>query len=160
MYYGSCSSCVVLYSLFVFLSIFFFFFFFFSSRRRHTRCLSDGVQTCALPISALLLTPTRAWWIMLLAALPAHLAGELSHGIPVSMVLSWYISNSTEALIAAGAMRRFDRQARLDTFRRVVLFVLGGVLLGPFLSSFLDAAFVMWNHFGSAGYWEVWRTRF
>src|SRR3546814_9944596 len=30
------------------------FFFFFSSRRRHTRCaLVTGVQTCALPISAL-----------------------------------------------------------------------------------------------------------
>src|SRR5690554_7027067 len=29
-----------------------FFFFFFSSRRRHTRCGRDGVQTCALPISA------------------------------------------------------------------------------------------------------------
>src|SRR5947199_7053173 len=27
--------------------------FFFSSRRRHTRCLSDGVQTCALPICEL-----------------------------------------------------------------------------------------------------------
>src|SRR3546814_1661352 len=36
--------------------MFFFFFisFFFSSRRRHTRCaLVTGVQTCALPISAL-----------------------------------------------------------------------------------------------------------
>src|SRR3546814_4936705 len=31
--------------------------FFFSSRRRHTRCaLVTGVQTCALPISARLLT--------------------------------------------------------------------------------------------------------
>src|SRR3546814_9897213 len=31
-----------------------FFMFFFSSRRRHTRCaLVTGVQTCALPISAL-----------------------------------------------------------------------------------------------------------
>src|SRR5262245_64778334 len=27
--------------------------FFFSSRRRHTRCLSDWVQTCALPICRL-----------------------------------------------------------------------------------------------------------
>src|SRR3546814_2134771 len=35
------------------------FFFFFSSRRRHTRCaLVTGVQTCALPIYALL--PKRA----------------------------------------------------------------------------------------------------
>src|SRR3546814_8097320 len=32
--------------------MFFFFLFFFSSRRRHTRCaLVTGVQTCALPIS-------------------------------------------------------------------------------------------------------------
>src|SRR3546814_4716941 len=39
-----------------FISIFYVFvgFFFFSSRRRHTRCaLVTGVQTCALPISAL-----------------------------------------------------------------------------------------------------------
>src|SRR3546814_5739704 len=35
---------------------FFFFFFFFSSRRRHTRCaLVTGVQTCALPISVVVL---------------------------------------------------------------------------------------------------------
>src|SRR3546814_6225317 len=39
-----------MYSVFVCLD-----FFFFSSRRRHTRCaLVTGVQTCALPISALL----------------------------------------------------------------------------------------------------------
>src|SRR3546814_6307487 len=32
--------------------------FFFSSRRRHTRCaLVTGVQTCALPISALIIVP-------------------------------------------------------------------------------------------------------
>src|SRR3546814_7596335 len=35
------------------------FFFFFSSRRRHTRCaLVTGVQTCALPIFAVLI---EAW---------------------------------------------------------------------------------------------------
>src|SRR3546814_1297296 len=35
--------------------------FFFSSRRRHTRCaLVTGVQTCALPISSLLLVATMA----------------------------------------------------------------------------------------------------
>src|SRR3546814_14095161 len=36
------------------MSVFRLIFFFFSSRRRHTRCaLVTGVQTCALPISAL-----------------------------------------------------------------------------------------------------------
>src|SRR3546814_3398558 len=40
----------------------FLFIFFFSSRRRHTRCaLVTGVQTCALPISALLaVVPSKA----------------------------------------------------------------------------------------------------
>src|SRR5574337_348583 len=37
-----------------------FFFFFFSSRRRHTRLSGDGVQTCALPIFAVMLPNTTA----------------------------------------------------------------------------------------------------
>jgi two-component system sensor kinase FixL len=114
----------------------------------------------AILFAALLLTPTRAWWVVLLAALPAHLAGELTHGIPIAMALSWFVSNCTEALIGAGAMRALEHSPRLDTFRRVVIFLVGGVFLGPFLSSFLDAAFVLLNHFGSAGYWEIFRTRF
>src|SRR5436853_3280205 len=38
------------YFFFLFVHFFICFFFFFSSRRRHTRCLSDWIQTCALPI--------------------------------------------------------------------------------------------------------------
>src|SRR5262249_6519889 len=33
------------------------------------------------------------------------------------------------------------------------------VFIGPFLSSFLDAAFVVWNHWGQDGYWELIRIR-
>src|SRR3546814_7308232 len=41
------------YKVLMLLFVCFFFFFFFSSRRRHTRCaLVTGVQTCALPILA------------------------------------------------------------------------------------------------------------
>jgi two-component system sensor kinase FixL len=76
------------------------------------------------------------------------------------MVVSWYVSNCAEALLGAGAIRLLERSPRLDTFRRVVVFFAAGVFFSPFLSSFLDAAFVIWNHFGSAGFWEVWRTRF
>ena len=43
----------------------------------------------AILTAALLLTPARAWWTVVLAALPAHLAGELSEGIPLTMVLCW-----------------------------------------------------------------------
>ena len=49
------------FKFFNFIFLFFLFvFFFFSSRRRHTRYISvTGVQTCALPISALNVTEGR-----------------------------------------------------------------------------------------------------
>ena len=43
--------------------------------------------------------------------------------------------------------------------RNVGIFCLCVVFIGPFLSSFLDAAFVVWNHWGQDGYWELIRIR-
>src|SRR3546814_3449294 len=58
---------MILYYMYMFLFFSFFLSFFFSSRRRHTRCaLVTGVQTCALPISAVIvltvLHMTAARW--------------------------------------------------------------------------------------------------
>ena len=39
-------------------------------------------------LAALLLTPTRFWWIIVAAAFPASLVSELHSGVPVSMGLS------------------------------------------------------------------------
>src|SRR5688500_8435976 len=70
----------------------------------------------AILLSALLLTPTRTWWVFLLAALPAHLAGELQSGVPTLMVLGWFVSNCSEALIGGLAIRAFVKQPlRLDS---------------------------------------------
>src|SRR3954466_6673069 len=63
----------------------------------------------AILLAALLLTPPRIWPFLLLSALPAHLWVELSSGIPLPMVLSWFVSNSSEALIGAGLMRQIDQ---------------------------------------------------
>ena len=77
------------------------------------------------------------------------------------MVLAWFVSNSAEALIGAWGVRRYiERPVQFDTFRRVGVFVVFAAILAPFLSSFLDAAFVMWNGWGTSTYWEVWRVRF
>lgn len=114
----------------------------------------------AILLAALLLTPPRIWPFVLLGALPAHLLVEVASGIPTLMVLSWFVSNSSEALIGAGLMRLVDPSPRLDSFRRAANFLIGGVLLATFLSSFLDAAFVAWNRFGTEGYWAVWQARF
>lgn len=115
----------------------------------------------SLLLAGLLLTPYRYWWALLLAALPAHLAVELQSGIPMSMVLSWFVSNCAEALLGAACVRYFVREPlRFDKFRDVSVFVLGAATLATLLSSFLDAGFVVFNHWGNTGYWDVVRTRF
>jgi signal transduction histidine kinase len=110
--------------------------------------------------AALLLSPVRWWWFLLLAAFPAHLLTELHADIPITMILCWFVSNCTEALIGASILRYITRQRiRLDTMYHVGLFILVS-LLAPFLSSFLDAGFVVLNRFGTSKYWDVFRMRF
>src|SRR5207249_1275185 len=112
-------------------------------------------------LAALLLTPVRVWWVILLAAFPAHLAAQLQSDVPPAMILCWFISNSCEALIGAGCVRYLiDRPVRFDRLGNVGIFIFFAAFLGPFLSSFVDAAFVAINHFGGDSYWQVWRIRF
>ncbi len=110
---------------------------------------------------ALLLAPAAAWPVFILAALPAHLAAQFGHGVPVGMMLGWFISNCAEALIGAAGIRWLSKgPVRFDSFRRVLVFIAMGALLAPFLSSFLDVGFVQLNASGHGSFWELWRIRF
>jgi PAS domain S-box-containing protein len=112
-------------------------------------------------LAALLLAPKRWWWILVLAALPAHWLVQLQSDVPPRMILCWFVSNSSEALIGATCIRYFIRgPVQLDRLSNVAIFCGAGAVLGPFLSSFLDAAFVHWNQWGSGTYFEIWRIRF
>jgi PAS domain S-box-containing protein len=107
-------------------------------------------------LAGLLLIPRRSWWILILAAFPAHFAVEFQSGVPTSMLLSWFISNSAQALIGATTITYLVRGApRFDKFRHLTIFLLCGALLAPFLSSFLDIGF-----WGSGSNFEVWLVRF
>ncbi len=115
----------------------------------------------ALLLGALLLSPKRSWPLLIAVVFPAHLLSELNSGVPIGMVLSWFVSNCAEALIGAAILRRYiDGPIRLDSVRRVALFVVGGAMVPALLSSFLDAGLVKFNHFGTGAYWDVWSTRF
>ena len=115
----------------------------------------------AILMAALLVAPVRWWWLPIAAAFPAHLAAELQGGVPLGMVLCWYVSNASEALIGALFVHRFaTRPLTLDSVQNVFVFVAGAVFLAPFLSSFLDAAFVVAIGWGQGGYWELWNSRF
>ncbi|HYJ06493.1 MAG TPA: MASE1 domain-containing protein [Chthoniobacterales bacterium] len=112
-------------------------------------------------LAALLLTPVRLWWVILLAAFPAHLAAQLQSSVPPTMILCWFVSNSCEALIGAGCVRYLvEYPVRFDRLRTVGVFCFFAALVGPFVSSFVDAGFVALNQWGQDSYWQVWRIRF
>jgi integral membrane sensor domain MASE1 len=108
--------------------------------------------------AALLLVPVRYWWVCLLAAFPAHVFSQIGAGFPPALVVPLFVTNCSEALFAASGVRLLNNAPeRLDTFRRVVVFIAVAGLGAPVMSSFADAAVVQ-LHRGEA-YWAVWRTR-
>src|SRR5215467_1398696 len=115
----------------------------------------------SLLLAALLLSPTSTWWKLLAAALPAHLAAELQSGVPLTMVLAWFASNSAEALFGAACIRRLcTTRLHFDSFRDVGIFLLFGAFLGPLLTSFLDAGLVRMMGWGEGSYWQLVSLRF
>ena len=113
----------------------------------------------AILTAALLLTAPRRWAFYLLAAFPAHLLAQLGNSWPTSLVLALFLTNCSEALIGATIVRRLSGSAvRFDTLQATVTFIAGAVVVGPFLSSFLDAAVV--TALVGESYWEVWTIRF
>jgi two-component system, LuxR family, sensor kinase FixL len=112
-------------------------------------------------LAALLLTPPRIWWFLLLAAFPAHLIAEMQSEVPPGMVVCWFISNCSEAVIGAGLTRYLlQGPVRFDNLRSVAVFCLCAGFLGPLLSSFIDAGFVALNGWGEGSYLDNWRARF
>src|SRR5882672_506197 len=107
---------------------------------------------------ALLLVPVRYWWVCFAAALPVHLFLELDAGMSPYVVALLFVTNCSEAVIAAGGIRLFsDSPTEFDTLRRVVVFVGAAGLAAPILSSFADAA--VFHLLEGRPYWDVWRVR-
>ncbi len=113
----------------------------------------------AIVFAAMILVGPRLWWVVALGALPAHLISELQSGIPMPMVLCWYVSNITEGVIGAGALRVLVGEGNpFARTRGVMLFMLASIV-AALLSSFLDTAFVRLNSFGAQDYWTMWSAR-
>src|ERR1700748_1350059 len=66
--------------------------------------------------ATLLLVPPRRWWLYLLAAFPAHLAAQVPIAwLPTPAIFGYFVTNCSEALVAALCVRRFsDAPSRLD----------------------------------------------
>jgi two-component system, LuxR family, sensor kinase FixL len=113
----------------------------------------------AILTATLLMTSPRHWGIYLLAALPAHLAA-LPDSFPNAFIFAVFVTNCSEALIAALLVRRFAPRGRItfDSLRSAGTFIVCAGIAAPFFSSFLDAAAV--SLLRSENYALVWRTRF
>ena len=112
-------------------------------------------------LAALLLSPYRMWWVLILCALPAHLLIEVNARVPLPMVLCWFVSNVSEAVIGAGATRLLaGPSARFNRIRTMGILFLCAGLIAPFLSTFLDAGFMSLNRVGPQSFWQAWTTRF
>jgi signal transduction histidine kinase len=113
----------------------------------------------AILLAALLLTSPRIWWVLILAVLPAHLFIQLRTGIPLISALSWFVGNTSEALLGAVFVRIFKKDKPLfESVHGVIVFLACGVLLPTLATSFLDAAGVILTGLGQ-NYWILWTTR-
>jgi len=114
----------------------------------------------AILLACLLLAPRRIWWALLVAVIPAHFLAQLQAGVPAWTAGAWLASNTSEALIGAFCIGQFVRPTRVfDSVRGVFIFVLFGVLIAPFATSFLDAAGVVLTGWGR-GYLSISAERF
>ena len=113
-------------------------------------------------LAGLLLTSKRWWWLVILICVPGHIAAELESGVPATMILSWFVSNSFQAVFGAAALRYFlpEKDICLDRTTQLAAFMVFGAFLAPFLASFLDAALVKLNAWGDNTYWVLWKVRF
>src|SRR3546814_2011477 len=121
----------------------FFYVFFFSSRRRHTRCaLVTGVQTCALPISLLIIPPwINKFYILDLREKNSFVKWAVAQGLTV-FVVSWVnpdaklAEKTFEDYMVEGPFAALDaiEQATGEKAVNVIGYCLGGTLLASTLA--------------------------
>lgn len=116
----------------------------------------------AIVLAALLLVPTRTWWLLLLAVLPAHMLVEYQNGLEPLTIVGLYLTNCGQAVLGAAGVRWLSGgPPRLDTLNQMVAYGASAVLGAPFILSFLDTAVSMLTHWGgSQQYMLYWEERF
>jgi PAS domain S-box-containing protein len=108
-------------------------------------------------LCALLLVPTRRWWLCILAAFPAHAVAELEIGMDAPQLLVAFATNCMVALLNAFGVRKILGQPPwFDTLNKAALYVLITAVASPALSA-LGGAFVPILGGGAINdYWLHW----
>ena len=109
---------------------------------------------------ALLITPTRQWWIFILAALPAHIVAEAQVGMPPDQSLVAFATNCAVALLNAFAVQRvLVEPPWFGTIRKAMAYVFITAFMSPAICAF-GGAFVQILGGGAIEnyglYWARW----
>jgi PAS domain S-box-containing protein len=125
----------------------------FSQRVASPFWLPDSVLLCAL-----LATPPRVWWLLILATLPIRFFAPVSAGIPTWFLLATFALDAAKGLVTAVVLRRFvEDPVRIRYLKEFALFCLVAVLLVPAASAFGGAAA---RHALGHEYWPAWEQWF
>jgi len=110
-------------------------------------------------LSVLLVTPPRQWPVYLLAAFPPQLlVGWQTHSPMLTMSLL-FVTNCIDAMLGAVTVRYLsDDPVRFHGLRSMLVFVLFGATLSPFVVSFADAGISVLTRWVS-DYWLAFSTR-
>ena len=111
----------------------------------------------AIVTAALLRTPARRWWIVLLAASAADFFPHRNSGASFAFVLLAELVNHLRAVLAAICLRRYSsRPGRLETMREMVAYLVFAVFLVPAFAALGGAALVA--RIGTADdFWPAWQ---
>src|ERR1043166_3524046 len=106
---------------------------------------------------ALLLVPQRSWWLYVAAAFPAHVAAELTVGMPAPQLLVAFATNCLVVLLNAWAVRRFvGGPPWFGNWHKALRYIVITAGIGPAVAA-LGGAFVPIMGDGAQGdYWIFW----
>ena len=110
----------------------------------------------AIVTAALLATPRRYWWLVLVAATAGDFWPHRMHGSSTAFVLLAEVVNHGRSLLAALALGRFSASGRVRTTRELVAYLVFVVTLAPLVAGLAGAWLV--TSFGTTGSFSlVWR---
>jgi PAS domain S-box-containing protein len=113
--------------------------------------LPDG-----LFVAVLLLSRSRDWFWLVLAALPAGFLFELFHGTKLNDIPFFFCANASQAVTGAWLVRRFviPRPA-FATLREFLGFLAFAAVLSPMLGAIIGAATLKFSGL-STSFWQSW----
>src|SRR5678816_3584064 len=112
----------------------------------------------AVPVSILLLVPTRHCWSYTLAAAGSHYFATQQADWPPLYALHCEVFDAVKYVLTAAGIRMFIKSPfHRISLREAVIFVLIAVISVPVGTAFWGAAFTVSNGFGTH-YWVEWRN--